>query len=47
LIEEQLQEHEPGVQALILAELQSLGTDFISFVESKIADLESSAKVTS
>ena len=44
VIEEQLLEHEPAMQALILAELQSLGTDFINFVEGKISSLESSAK---
>jgi len=44
LIEEQLVEHEPAMQALILAEMQSLGTDFINFVEEKISSLETSAK---
>ena len=47
LIEEQLQEHEPALQALILAEMQSLGNNFITFVENKISSLENSVKTGS
>lgn len=40
LLEDELINHEPELQAIVLAELQSLANSFSGFVEDKIAEIE-------
>jgi len=44
ILEEELIAHEPAMQAVILAELQSIGSRFLTSIEDKIASLEAKAK---
>jgi len=44
VLEEELIAHEPAMRAVILAEVQSIATSFLTGVEEKIASLEASVK---